>query len=132
MSQTFTTDRKFHKFSPHTENVTKNVTQATLTITIITNACQIISMLMILSRLRYVIRLMEWIDDMITDEKIFPPVDDVPFPRYVTNISYVFMYQRTFKADMTFDCVFKTIDIVIIFPFQQFQRCVQEDLPSSV
>jgi len=28
----------------------------------------------------YVIRLMEWIDDMITDEKIFPPVDDVPFP----------------------------------------------------
>ena len=128
MSQTFTTDRKFHKFSPHTENVT----QATLTITIITNACQIISMLMILSRLRYVIRLMEWIDDMITDEKIFPPVDDVPFPRYVTNISYVFMYQRTFKADMTFDCVFKTIDIVIIFPFQQFQRCVQEDLPSSV
>jgi len=28
----------------------------------------------------YVIRLMEWIDDMITDEKIFPPVDDIPFP----------------------------------------------------
>jgi len=28
----------------------------------------------------YVMSLIEWIDDMITDEKIFPPVDDVPFP----------------------------------------------------
>jgi len=33
-----------------------------------------------LSAPEYVIRLMEWIDDLITDEKIFPPVDDVPFP----------------------------------------------------
>jgi hypothetical protein len=33
-----------------------------------------------LSAPEYVIRLMEWIDDMITDEKIFPPVDDIPFP----------------------------------------------------
>ena len=31
--------------------------------------------------LSYVMSLIEWIDDMITDEKIFPPVDDVPFPR---------------------------------------------------
>ena len=39
------------------------------------------------------IRLMEWIDDMITDEKIFPPVDDVPFPRYLTNVLlYVHIY----------------------------------------
>ena len=38
-------------------------------------------MLTIVLLARYVIRLMEWIDDMITDEKIFPPVDDIPFPR---------------------------------------------------
>ena len=37
--------------------------------------------------IRYVIRLMEWIDDMITDEKIFPPVDDIPFPRYRCRIN---------------------------------------------
>ena len=60
--------------------------------------------------LRYVIRLMEWIDDMITDEKIFPPVDDIPFPRWKINPLQT-------KHFMT---------------FQQFQRRLQEDLPSSV
>ena len=52
--------------------------------------------------IRYVIRLMEWIDDMITDEKIFPPVDDIPFPRY-----QVHMHCRYLTL-----CVFKTIDIL--------------------
>jgi len=29
----------------------------------------------------YVMALMQWIDDILTDERIFPPVDDVPFPK---------------------------------------------------
>ena len=67
-------------------------TKGTLTIKIpIITICN--EMLIIMLWIRYVIRLMEWIDDMITDEKIFPPVDDVPFPRYLTNVLlYVHIY----------------------------------------
>ena len=80
-------------------------------------------MLMILSRLRYVIRLMEWIDDLITDEKIFPPVDDVPFPRCLTNVTiYVHISWNIQSWYMMFDCVFKSIDKIIYgFLFSNFK-----------
>ena len=29
----------------------------------------------------YICTLIEWIDDILQDEKVFPPVDDVPFPK---------------------------------------------------
>ena len=34
-----------------------------------------------LSAPEYIVTLIEWIDDILQDEKIFPPVDDVPFPK---------------------------------------------------
>ena len=29
---------------------------------------------------------MDWIDNIITDEVIFPPVDDIPFPRWPASL----------------------------------------------
>ena len=58
------------KMSNRLKNVTIVFTNATLTIkiTILTIVFQIIGMMIILSRIRYVIRLMEWIDDMLMSQ----------------------------------------------------------------
>ena len=34
-----------------------------------------------LSAPEYIITLIEWVDDIIQDENIFPPTDDIPFPK---------------------------------------------------
>ena len=98
LSQKFTKDGKCHNF------LSQNFDQWQKISPLANNVNDFVT------GIRYVIRLMEWIDDMITDEKIFPPVDDIPFPRYLMFhkcahiMEHPNMFRKcahgTFKADI--------------------------------
>ena len=89
LSQKFTKDGKCHNF------LSQNFDQWQKISPLANNVNDFVT------GIRYVIRLMEWIDDMITDEKIFPPVDDIPFPRYLKSINVLYCrYHGTFRSDI--------------------------------